>query len=86
LDDTKADSEEVDSLKEESKEIEGADPEEASEEDARRKAALQKLESASEDRSGCTSTCGIICLQLLLFWKDIRFDGIVSWSSLIIFF
>ncbi|KAG0593310.1 hypothetical protein KC19_1G320400 [Ceratodon purpureus] len=49
LDDAKVDSEEVDSLKEESKEIESADPEEASEEDVRRKAALLKLESASEE-------------------------------------
>ena len=49
LDDAKVDSEEHDSLKEENKEIEGANPEEASEEDARRKAALNKLESASED-------------------------------------
>ena len=49
LDDAKVDSEEAGSLKEESKEIVSAEPEEASEEDARRKAALQKLESASED-------------------------------------
>lgn len=49
MDDALADSEELDPLKEEKKELENADPEEASEEDARRKAALQKLESASED-------------------------------------
>ncbi len=49
MDDALADSEEVKTLKEENKEIESADPEEATEEDARRKAALQKLETASED-------------------------------------
>lgn len=49
MDDALADSEELGPLKEEEKELENADPEEASEEDARRKAALQKLESASED-------------------------------------
>lgn len=49
LDDAEADVEKIDSVKEENREMESAGPEEASEEDTRRKAALQKLESASED-------------------------------------
>lgn len=43
------DDEEVDALKDENKELESADPKESSEEDARRKAALTKLENASQD-------------------------------------